>query len=439
MKVVSRVQTVVRLLTGCLIFLALSYPAAGESLAVLGETVYPVAGDPISQGVVLIEDGLITAVGPASEILIPEGFEIIEGVVVVPGLIDAHTVVGLAGYLNQDGDQDQLEESSAVQPELRAIDAYNARAPLISWLRGFGITTLHTGHGPGTVMSGQTMIVKTRGKTVEEATMVPVAMVAATMGEWATAERGKSPGNRSKVAALLRSELIAAQAYLKKLKKADQATGSKKKKKGAEEDAPEPPPRDLKLETLAKVIDGEIPLLINVQRHQDIMTALRLQTEFGFRLVLDGAAEAHLLTEEIKAAGVPIITHAPMVRAWGERENMTMEAAAILDAAGIPIAFQSGYESYVPKTRVVLWEAAIANAYGLGFEKSLRALTLGAAEILGIEDAVGSLEVGKAGDIAIFDGDPFEYTTHCTNTIIDGVSVSNWERDLTRKSMEAAE
>lgn len=404
-----------------------SFPLSAQTVAVRGQTLYPVSGPAIEDGVVLIEEGVIRAVGPAAEVSIPDGVRVVEGAVVVPGLIDAHSVVGLAGYLNQDQDQDQLEESASIQPELRAIDAYDARAPLVTWLRDFGITTLHTGHGPGKVISGQTMLVKTRGDTVDEALIAPRAMLAATLGEWATESGGKSPGNRSKAVALLRAELLGAEAYRKKVAAARDGKG---------DDAPEPPSRDLKLETLAAVLDGELPLLVTVNRHQDIMTALRLQEEFGFRLILDGAAEAHLVADAIRAAGVPVITHAAMVRAWGERENMTMEAAHLLDEAGISFAFQSGYESYVPKTRVVLWEAAISAAYGLGFDRALYGLTLGAAEILGISGRVGSLEVGKDGDVAVFDGDPFEYTTHCTHTIIEGEVVSEGERSLSRNLVD---
>jgi len=168
-----------------------------------------------------------------------------------------------------------------------------------------------------------------------------------------------------------------------------------------------------------------VPLLVTVQRHQDIMSALRVAQEFELDLVLDGAAEAFLLIDEIKAAGVPVIVHATMQRAAGEAENLSMETAGKLDAAGIRIAFQSGFESYVPKTRVVLFEAAIACANGLSHQRTLRALTLGAAELLGIDERVGSLEVGKDGDLALYDGDPFEYTTHCIGTVIEGDLVSD--------------
>ena len=145
-------------------------------------------------------------------------------------------------------------------------------------------------------------------------------------------------------------------------------------------------------------------------------------------MILDGGAEAYLLTEELKKAGIPVIIHPSMARFNGALQNASFETAARLKKAGLKVAMQSGYESYVPKTRVVLFEAAVAAANGLGFEGALELITTSAAEILGISDRVGSLAVGKDGDLALFDGDPFEYTTHCVGTIIEGRVVSEASR-----------
>lgn len=176
--------------------------AASAQIAVKGETVWTMAGEPIQNGVVLVNsNGKIEAVGAASQITIPGNYRVINAKVVTPGLIDAHSVVGLAGYLNQPHDQMQLETSSPMQPELRAIDAYNTEERLIEWIRGFGVTTIHTGHGPGALISGQTMIAKTFGKTVDQVTIVPTAMIAVTLGDDALASGGKSPGTRAKQAA----------------------------------------------------------------------------------------------------------------------------------------------------------------------------------------------------------------------------------------------
>ncbi|MEJ2534279.1 MAG: amidohydrolase family protein [Gammaproteobacteria bacterium] len=386
-------------------------PAPAQDLVVKGGVVYPVDGPSIEDGVVVVRDGKIAAVGAADEVRIPEGVRVLEAAVVTPGFVDAHTVVGLAGALNQPNDQDQLERSDAIQPDLRAIDAYNARELLVEWVRSLGVTTINTGHAPGEVVSGQTMIAKTRGDTVEEAVLRPVAMVAATLGEQALASGSgrKSPGTRAKAVAMLRQELIKAGEYRAKRDNA---------KKGKE------PPRDLRLEALASVLDGDIPLLVTANRHQDISTALRIAEEFDIPIVLDGAAEAYLLTDEIRAAGVPGVIHPMMARAYGDRENISFTTPRVLLDAGIPVAFQSGFENYVPKTRVLPWEAAISLAHGVEFDEALAAITLVPARILGLEERIGSITKGKDADLALFDGDPFEYTSHVTGVVIDGEVVS---------------
>lgn len=390
------------LLVLSLVSLTLATANAGAQVAVRGEVVHTMAGAPIRNGVVLVRDGRIEDVGGAGTIVIPDDYTIIEAPVVTPGFIDAHSAVGLTGYLNQDQDQDQLDRTSAMQPELRALDAYNPGERLVEWVRGLGVTTLHTGHAPGALISGQTMIVKTAGNTVEDAVRVPAAMVAATLGDDAKGRDGKSPGTRGKAVALLR------QAFIEARERQAKITGG------------EDVPPDLSKDALVQVLDGKLPLLVTVHQAQDIMTALRLKEEFGFRLVLDGAAEAYLVLDAIKASGVPVIVHPPMVRTRGATKNATFELAHRLHDAGIPIAFQSGFESYVPKTRVVVFEAAIAAANGLGRDATLAALTRGAATLLGIEDRVGTLEPGKEADLALFTDDPLETTTRCLGVVIDG-------------------
>ncbi len=371
-------------------------------VAVKGETIYTMDGSVIRDGVVLTNKGKIEAVGTAANVKIPANYKVVSAKVVVPGLIDAHSVIGLAGYMNQPHDQMQVETSSPMQPELRAIDAYNAREELVQWVRSLGVTTIHTGHAPAELISGQTMIAKTVGDDVDEATIEPLAMIAVTIGQGAIKSGGKAPGTSAKEAAMLREMLIKASNY------------------GKKEDAP----RDLKLEIMKKVLDKEVPLLITAHRATDIMTAIRIAKEFDINIVIDGASDAHMLIDEIKASGFPVILHPTMYRAGGETENLSMTTASKLKAAGIPFALQSGYETYVPKTRVVLFEAAVLVKYGMSFEDALRTVTIDAAKIIGMDSRIGSITVGKDADLAMYDGDPFEYSTHCVGTMVNGNVVS---------------
>lgn len=392
----------------CLLLLSVFGQVAEAQLAIRGERVYTMAGDPLSDGVVLIREGRIEQVGTATAVSIPDGYRVLEAAVVTPGFIDAHTVVGLAGQFNYAHDQDQLETSNPIQPDLRALDAYNPREALVEWVRNLGVTTVHTGHGPGALISGQTMVVKTSGETLADGLVDSLAMVAMTLGP-RVGSNYKSPGTRAKGVAMLRSKFIEAQAYREKMQ---------------DDDADNDPTRNLQLEVLAQMLDGDVPALVTAHKVTEIMAALRLKDEFGLNLVLDGASEVYLVLDEIKAAGVPVLIHPPMIRTSGETANAAMDTAMKLYDAGIPFAFQSGYEAYVPKTRVVHFEAAIAAAHGLPVDVTLAALTRDAAQILGLSDRIGTLEVGKDADLALFDGDPLEYTTHTCGVVINGEVVS---------------
>lgn len=399
---------------------ALRGAEAAAPLAILGGTVHTLAGPALKDGLVLVRNGRITYAGPAAGRAIPSDHRVLRAAVVTPGLIDARATVGLSGILNQPQDQDMLDRSAPLQPELRATDAYNARDPLVAWLRSFGITTVNTGHAPGALISGQTMIVRTAGRSVEADLVNPAAMIAVSLGgsavnraEGPPGGAAKSPGTRAKAVAMLRAELIKAQDYARKRELKDE---SKR------------PARDLRLEALARGLDGSQRFLITAHRQQDILAALRLAREFNLRIVLDGCADAPLAIDEIKASGFPVILHPTMARASEDTENLAMDTAARLAAAGIPFALQSGYEGYVPKTRVVLFEAALAAARGLGFERALASVTLDAARILGIDGRAGSLAEGKDADLALFDGDPFEYATHVTATVVAGVVFADGPR-----------
>jgi len=401
------------LFTVCiLVLLSLTFKPVQAQVAVKADLIYTMNDDPVEKGVVLIKNGKIEAVDASGRIDIPAGYTQYEAKVVTPGLIDAHSVVGLAGIYNQDHDQDQLETSNPIQPELRAIDAYNPREELVDFIRSLGVTTIHTGHGPGALISGQTLIAKTTGSTMQEAVIDSTAMLAMTLGP-AVSQNFDKPGTRAKGMAMLRQQFIKAQDYAEKMN---------------HEDESKHPARDLGMEMLSQVLAGDVPALITAQKTTEIDAAIRLADEFRFKLVLDGGAESYLMQDEIKAAGIDVIIHPTMVRNFGSTKNATMETAAQLRDKGIRVVFQSGYEGYVPKTRIVLFEAAIAASHGLDSIEALRAITIDAAKVLGIDDRVGSLEEGKDADLVLYNGDPFEYTTHVTRVIINGNVVSDRPR-----------
>ncbi|MBN8587375.1 MAG: amidohydrolase family protein [Rhodothermia bacterium] len=382
---------------------------SAQKYALKADVVHTVSGPSIQNGLLLVKDGKIEWVGAAKDKAIPKDYKTYTAKTITPGLVDGHSVVGLAGALNQPHDQDQLETSGApIAPELRALDAYNPREILVTYLREMGVTTIHTGHGPGALISGQTLVAKTIGNSIKEAVVDSASMLAITLGS-GISSAFKSPATRSKALAMLRQELLKAQSYLRKM---EQSEASKR------------PERDLKLETLAQLLKGELKALVTVDRAHDIQAAIRLAKEFNLKLVLDSASEAYLVVDEIKSSGIEVILHPTMKRAAGESENLTFETAKILNEAGISFSLQSGFEGYVPKTRVVLFEAAIAAAYGLPFDKALAAITINPAKILGISHRVGSLEIGKDADVVLFNGDPFEYTTHVCTVFVNGKVVS---------------
>jgi imidazolonepropionase-like amidohydrolase len=378
-------------------------PAAAQAQhAVRADTLYTMTGDgPIVDGVVLIEGTSIAEVGPASDVDIPDGATVHEAAVATPGLIDPRGTVGVSGLENISANQDQLDTSAPIQPALRAIDAYNPREDLVRFVRRLGTTTVHTGHAPGALISGQTATFSTTGTTVRTALVDSISTVAFTLGPDAQA-RFESPGTRPKGVAMLRQRLLDARAAM-------------------DDDGPT---TDLGQATLQKVLRGEVPALITAHRAHDIQAALRLQEEFGFDLILDGAAEAYLVADEIAAADVPVILHPTMARPSGTTANASFTTAAALHDAGVPVAIQSGWEPYVPKSRIVLYEAGIAAANGLPRRAALATITSTPAQILDLSER-GTLAPGQRADLALFDGDPFEYTTHVCTVLSGGQVVSD--------------
>lgn len=385
--------------------------ASAQPLVIHVQQLRTGTGETVPNARVVIESGRITAVGSAGTVRLPAGARELSGWVATPGFIDAHTSAGLSGLRNVAAVLDQDEQTDPNQSALRAIDAFDPRDPLLRFLLEHGVTTLQTGPGPANAIGGQAGIFRTHGRSADEMVVrFPSAMIF-NLGEIpkATYRETRGSATRMGTAALIRAQLLAGRHY------AEQTNGLF----GGGPDEP-----DLGLEAMGRVAAGRLPALFSARRADDILTALRITREFALKAAIGDATEAYLVLPELRQAAVPVFVGPVMERvSTPETENASYENAAMLVEAGIPIALRSGFESYVPKNRVLLFEAAIAAANGLGSEAALRAITLAPAELLGIADDYGSIETGKVADLVLFDGDPFEYTSHVTAVVAGGAVV----------------
>jgi len=358
--------------------------------------------------VVLLDGGKIVAVG--ADVEVPADAEVIDasGLVVMPGMIDAHCHTGVfgdgVGWIHSDGN----EITDPIMPHLRAVDAIHPEDIAFKDLREAGVTTINTGPGSGNLIGGQTAAIKTAGRTVDEMLVAfPVGMKMA-LGEnpkRVYGEQKKTPSTRMGNAATLREWLTRAQGYLEKgarheRKLADFRAGVE----GATE--PEPFEVDLKLEALGRVLRREIPAHIHAHRADDIMTAIRIAEEFDLDLVLIHATEGYKIADILAEKMIPCVP-GPILfsRSKVELREMSPKNAGALANAGVKVAIQTDQMSAVRYLRL---DAAIAVNEGMSEHDALRAITLTPAEILGIDDRVGSIEVGKDADLVLLSAHPLD-------------------------------
>jgi imidazolonepropionase-like amidohydrolase len=379
--------------------------------------IHTVANGTITDGIVIVKDGKITHVSKLDDLpfkLRPD-VPIVRAAVVTPGLIDAHTVVGLSGAFNLKEDQDQDEGSDPNQAELRVLDGFNPNEPLLEFLRSQGVTTIHAVPGRGNVIAGQTGIFRTTGITAEKMALRFPAGILVNLGEVPKSTYpNKLPTTRMGTASLIRTAFAQAQNY--------------QTKKSAAKGDDKQPPRNAKSEALGLALEGGVPVIFAAHRADDMQTALRLAKEFKLKARIDLATEGYMMADALAEAKVPVVLHPTMQRAASiETYNSSLCNAMVLADKKVPLAIGTGFEGYVPKTRVVRQEAAMAMVNGLGRDRALSAITLDAAKILGIDDTRGSIEAGKVADLVLYDGDPFEHATHVTRTIQEGRVV--YDRD----------
>jgi imidazolonepropionase-like amidohydrolase len=391
--------------------------ALGEEppLVIKAGKILTVSGGIIENGSVLIQDGKIKSIG--TDIDSPEGAQLIDAgdAWLMPGFIEAHTSMGsgsLYGGLNSD------ETSDPNTAQLSILDAVNPFDKNFLYVREAGITTLMLSQGRLNVIGGQTAVVKPRGKTVTQMAVKSPAGVKISLGEGPKStygEKGRLPSTRMGSAYVLRKALQDARHYLDKW---ENYRDEDKK------DEAQKPKLDLQLDPLAKLLKQEIPAFIECYRVDDIMTALRIIDEFNLKAVLVGCTEGYKIPGEISCRDIPVI-----VSPFGvgprrmETKDLKHSNAAVLHGAGVKVVIKADESLGIGSIRELPLLAAMAVKGGLNRETALRAITLHAAEVLGVADKTGSLDQGKDADIVLLDGDPLDYRTRVINVFIDGKSV----------------
>ena len=377
---------------------------------------YTMTNGVIEKGSILIEHGKIIAIGENLEV--PKDAVVIDAEckLVFPGFIDAHCHLGMwedsIGFEGADGN----EAFDPVTPNLRAIDAIYPMDVTFEEAREGGITTVCTGPGSANVIGGIFSTIKTYGHRIDDMVIQETAALKIAFGEnpkRTYANLKKAPSTRMATAAILREQLFKARTYMEKL---DNATENPDKK----------PEYDVKLEPLVKVLRKEIPLKAHAHRTDDIFTALRIAKEFDVLMTLDHCTEGHLITEDLLKEGRYIISGPQLTaRTKHELKNKTFKSPAIMSQAGLKVAITTDHP-VVPIQYLPIC-AGLAASEGMGEIEALKAITINAAEVLGLKDRLGSLEVGKDADIAIFDGHPFNVTSKSVVVLIDGKVV--FQRD----------
>ena len=377
-----------------------------------GGRILTMTGQVHDPGRLFMRGGKIVAVGNVAELPLPpaeEGWAVLDvaGKWILPGLIDAHTHVGISEQSVGREGADVNETTDPVTPHLRAIDATNPEDEAFRDALSAGITVVNVMPGSANVIGGLAVALKTAGTRIDRMVVRNPSGLKAAMGENPKKTYGdqkKMPGTRLAIAGLLREQFVRAQTYLEK-------------QAGAEPGRPFE--RDLRLEALGMVLRREIPLRVHAHRADDILTALRVRDEFGYDMVLDHATEAFKVADELTRRNIPAVLGPLLTSRYKvELRERNLKSAARLVAAGVKVALTTDH--WVVPIQHLLLGLLLSVKEGLPREQALALVTRNPAEILGIADRVGTLEAGKDADVVVWSGDPLDLMSRVEQVWVDG-------------------
>ncbi len=392
-------------------------------VALKGGKLLTVSHGVIENGVVVIDNGKITAVGGAGT-AIPAGARVIDcaGMTIYPGLIDSSTQLGLTEISAVDMSNDLVETSDEIMPHMHVSDAFHAESDLIPVTRMNGITNAIVSPASRDTLPGQMAFIQLDGKDRDD--MLLVRDISMPLNFTGSQRRNQSfansryPSTRMGMATQLRQTFIDAQEYMQKWDDYNKKSSDTSKDK---KDAGSPPKRDLKLEALVPYLQGKKPVVLTADEPKDIKTAMSLAKEFNLKVILESLTRGQIMVDEIAASHLPVIVgsiyEAPDTN---ERYDVEYSWPAELAKHGVKIAFAS-YDSH--NARNLPYAAGYAVAYGLPYEEALKALTLNPAEIWGVSDKLGSLDVGKTANVVVANGDPLDVRTDVKRVFIAGRDV----------------
>lgn len=369
--------------------------------------IYPVVGKPIPSGYLRFEEKIL-GIGPMEEYVSQLGEEAYDagGGWLLPGLIDIHTHLGLFGDGVGFEAEDCNEETDPVTPQLRVIDGINPMDRTFSETLAAGVTTVVTAPGSANPIGGQAAAIHTWGRRIDDMVIKAPLSMKFALGENPKTcyhDRDETPVTRMATAAIIRENLIKAQEYLRK-------------KEDPEADDPD---YDMKLEALIPVLKGKIQAHFHAHRLDDIFTAIRIAKEFALDYVIVHGTEGYLAADILAAEGTRVVTGPNLLdRCKPELRNMSFEGPRTLTEAGVLCSICTDHPETPLKYLTIC--AAVAEKSGLSHEDAIRAITINPARIAGLDGEIGSLEVGKFADLAVFSKDPLDLSSSCRAVYIQG-------------------